>query len=141
MTRMTPTSEQGSVTVFVTIITVALIFMAGLVVDGGQILNARRQATNIAESAARAGAQQLDETAARRDGITILNQQQAARRARVYLASSGRTGSVATTSVTVTVTVRLVQPLLILGLGGLGDVTVTGTGTATPIRGITQANP
>ena len=99
---MTRASEQGSVTVIVTIISVALIFMAGLVVDGGQVLNARRQAANLAESAARAGTQQLDETAARRDGTTRLDQQQATRRAQTYLA---------------------------------------GTGTATPIRGITQANP
>jgi len=138
---MTHNSEQGSVTVFVTIISVALIFMAGLVVDGGQILNARRQANNIAESAARAGTQQLDETTARRDGTIILDQTAARRRAHTYLTATGHTGTVTTTANTVTVTVRLVQPLLILGIGGLGDVTVTGTGTATPIRGINQANP
>ncbi|MEZ5230977.1 MAG: Tad domain-containing protein [Acidimicrobiales bacterium] len=71
---MTPRSqERGSVTVFTVVMTVALLFMAGLVFDGGQILNARRVAANIAESAARAGAQELDEDAARGTGATTLD--------------------------------------------------------------------
>ena len=132
--------ERGSVTVFVTIMTVTLIFVAGLVVDGGQVLNARRQATNLAESAARAGAQEIDEDSARNDGIALINPTRATQRADQYLAAAGHGGSVNATRTTVTVTVRLTQPLLILGIGGLGDVEVTGTGTATPLRGISEAN-
>ena len=78
---MTHNREAGSVTVFVTIMTAALVIVAGLVVDGAQILNARREATNIAESAARAGAQQLNEAAARRDGSAVLDPRSAIERA------------------------------------------------------------
>ena len=60
--------ERGSVTVFVVIFTIALVFVAGLVFDGGQILAARREASNVAESAARAGAQAIDEGELRRSG-------------------------------------------------------------------------
>ncbi len=133
--------ERGSVTVFVTIMTVALIFMAGLVVDGGQILNARREAANVAESAARAGAQELDEDAARRDGSSVLDVRRAIERSQAFLAANGYRGTVSSTADRVTVSVQVRQPLLILGIGGLADVTVNGNGTATPLRGITEASP
>jgi Flp pilus assembly protein TadG len=133
--------ERGSVTVFVTLFTLTLVFVAGLVVDGGQILNARREAANIAESAARAGAQALDEHAARTSGATILNPRQATARARTFLATNGHQGTATATNSTVTVTVTIHQPLLILSLGGLTDVTVVETGTATPLHGIEEATP
>jgi Flp pilus assembly protein TadG len=131
--------EHGSVTVFVTVITTALILVAGLVVDGGQILNTKREAANVAESAARAGAQEIDENAARRDGTVALDQPRAVDRATTFLAANGYEGTVSATTTTVTVTVNIRQPLLILGLGSMADVDVTGTGTATPIRAITAS--
>ena len=133
--------ERGSVTVFVTIMTVALILMAGLVVDGGQVLNARRKAANIAESAARAGAQELDEDAARRDGSSVLDVRRAVDRSQAFLVANGYHGNVSSTADRVTVDVQIRQPLLILGIGGLADMTVNGTGAATPLRGITEADP
>ncbi len=140
-TQATVDSHRGSVTVVVTIMTVALIFVAGLVVDGGQILNARRNAANIAESAARAGAQELDETAARRDAATVIDPPRAIQRAETFLAANGHTGTVTATTDTVTVTVHIDQPLLILGIGGLADVTVTGQGAATPAHAINEVDP
>lgn len=126
-------------TVFVTVITVALLVMAGLVIDGGQILNARREAANVAESAARAGVQAVDEDAARRQGVAVVDERRAIDAANAFLHANGYQGSAMATPATVTVTVQIRQPLYILGIGGLSDVTVTGTGTATPLRGIVEA--
>lgn len=138
---MTRHCERGSVTVFTVIMTVALIFMAGLVVDGGQVLNARRDAANVAESAARAGAQELDEDAARTTGATTLDTRRAITRAEAFLAASGYQGTATSTGDTVTVNVSIHQPMLILGIGGLAGVTVTGAGRATPLRAISENTP
>lgn len=56
------------VTAFVVAVAAALLLVAGLVLDGGLNLNAKRQAINEAEQAARAGAQVVDEDALRRGG-------------------------------------------------------------------------
>jgi Flp pilus assembly protein TadG len=48
--------EQGSITILVVILFLAVLAAAGLVVDGGAKLRAARQASAVAEEAARAGA-------------------------------------------------------------------------------------
>ena len=133
--------ERGSVTVFTVIMTITLIFVAGLVVDGGQILNAKREAANVAESAARAGAQEVDEDAVRAGAPTRLDDRRAIARAASSLASNGHQGTARPNWNTVLVNVPPRQPMLILGIGGLGSVTVHGTGSASPIRSITGTNP
>ncbi len=52
--------ESGMVTAFVVVFTMALIAMAGLVLDGGLALSAKVQAIDDAQAAARAGAQAID---------------------------------------------------------------------------------
>ena len=52
--------ESGMVTAFVVIFTLALLAMAGLVLDGGLALAAKVQAIDDAQAAARAGAQAID---------------------------------------------------------------------------------
>ncbi len=138
---MSAANERGSVTVFVAIMTLSLIFVAGLVLDGGRILNARREAANVAESAARAGAQEIDEDTARRTGNAIIDPNRAIARAESFLAANGYAGQASADPTTVNVTVRLTTPLLILGIGGLGDIEVTGTGSAQARRGITEGRP
>lgn len=64
--------DRGVVTAFVVIFAVALVFMCGLVVDGGRLLNAHRRARDVADSAARAGAQAISDTDARR-GVIVLD--------------------------------------------------------------------
>jgi len=53
-------SESGMVTAFVVVFTLALLVMAGLVLDGGLALSAKVQAIDDAQAAARAGAQAID---------------------------------------------------------------------------------
>jgi len=52
--------DEGMVTAFVVVFTLALLFMAGLVLDGGLTLAAKVQAIDEAQAAARAGAQAVD---------------------------------------------------------------------------------
>ncbi|MEZ5219626.1 MAG: pilus assembly protein TadG-related protein [Ilumatobacteraceae bacterium] len=52
-------SDTGSITAFVAALTVGLILGAGLVYDGGRIISARNEAADLAENAARAGAQEI----------------------------------------------------------------------------------
>lgn len=63
--------DDGMVTAFVLIFAITLVFVSGLVLDGGRVLAAKREANNLAESAARAGAQAVSEDAVR-DGADII---------------------------------------------------------------------
>ena len=128
--------ERGTVTVFVTVFMIALVFVAGLVIDGGNMLAARREASNGAESAARAGAQALDESAARSGDGVHLNPTAARRRAEDYLTSGGFNGTVSVSNDTVVVEVTITQRLFILGVGGLADTTVTARGQARSASGV-----
>ena len=83
------------VTAFVVIFTVALIVMAGLVLDGGLALSAKVQAIDDAQAAARAGAQAIDIPLYRSTGQITLDPAQATADAERYLADAGHTGTVA----------------------------------------------
>lgn len=134
-------TETGAVTVFVTIFTVALLAMAGLVADGSRILAARRDAANIAEAAARAGAAALDLHGLRNAEQIRLDPTAAIARAHAYLATAGCHGTVHAQPDAVTVTVTVRRTTLLLGAVGMHTFTVTESGTATPVRGIEMAVP
>lgn len=125
----------GTITIFVSVFMIALLVVAGLVFDGGNMLAARREASNVAESAARAGAQALDESTARAGGGIRLDPGGALWRAEAYLAAAGYHGTVAIEDQSVVVAVTIDQRLFILGVAGLTDISVTGRGSA---RGVTQ---
>ena len=127
------------VTTFVTIFTVAIIFVIGLVLDGGNLLIARRQAANEAEAAARAGAQEVSEFELRENGLIVIDPERARAAVAAYLARIGRTGTAVVAGDTVTVTLEVERPLYILGIGGLADVTVEGQGSARNVRGVVVA--
>ncbi|MDO9379937.1 MAG: pilus assembly protein TadG-related protein [Nocardioidaceae bacterium] len=59
---MTPRwrDERGSITPFTIIVLIALLALAGLVIDGGRQLNAKGRAVAYAQEAARAGVQSID---------------------------------------------------------------------------------
>ena len=66
-------AERGSAALFVAIFAPAMIFMAGLVIDGGAALEAKQRASDIAEQAARAGAGQCDVALLRSQGICFVD--------------------------------------------------------------------
>jgi hypothetical protein len=118
--------DEGTVTAFALILTVALLACAGLVLDGGQTLTARVRAIGLAQEAARAGAQELDLTVYRTNGTVVLRPDAAADAARAYLTAASVTGQVSATAAAITVTVQTDQPTQLLALIGVRSLHVTG---------------
>ena len=130
--------ERGSLTLLLAALMVALLALAGLVIDGGRKLNQSASAFAIAQEAARAGAGMVDRSAAYRSGTFKVDETQALAAARAYLADSGYSGTVSpdgTQRIRVTVTVT--QPTLVLSLIGLDTLTSTGSAVASLVTGVT----
>lgn len=119
--------DRGSVSAFVVSITVGLIACAGLVLDGGRLLDARIEAADLAENAARAGAQQV---VGIRDGAWHLDGGQAQRAASAFLLAQGVNGQVSVSGNEVSVTVTLHRDMALLGVVGVGGRNVSATRTA-----------
>lgn len=73
-------NDHGSITPFVVIVSLGILMLAALVVDGGRQLNAKGRAIAYAQEAARAGSQAIDVTDPRLDLVPAL----AVRAARQY---------------------------------------------------------
>jgi hypothetical protein len=122
--------ERGTVTASVVILVVAIVAAGGLVIDGGRLMNARREATSVAASAARTAAQELDvdlfETG---DTVTLLPTD-ADTVARQLLITQGYDDfEITVTGDSVRVVVRDEVPLTLLG--GIAGRTKRVTGVAT----------
>lgn len=135
---MTRRDEKGAVTVFVVGFMLALLLVAGLVIDGGNVLSARREAANVAESAARAGAQGINITAARTSRGVVLDPAAAKARADSYLTQTGYRGTASIQGNEVLVEVTITQPTFLLGLAGVASITVHGRGEGQAVRAVDQ---
>ena len=124
--------ERGSVSILVAVLGLALLMATGLDVDGGRKLGALSEARDIADNAARAGAQAIDVDAYRSTGIPTINPAAATHRANAYLAKTGHTGTVVVTGTTVTVTVTITVNTNFLP----GPMTAWATESATAIADI-----
>jgi Flp pilus assembly protein TadG len=129
--------DSGRVTAFVTIITLALLAVVGLVWDGGMALSAKTQALDLAQAAARAGAQQLDLGLYRTTGHARLNPQKAASAARAWLTVARAQGEATATTTTVTVTVQRATTTDLLQVVGVRHLHVSASATATAVQGVT----
>lgn len=124
-------SERGAVSTFLAVIALALLMAAGLAIDGGRKVNALREASHIADNAARAGAQAVDLDTLRTTGDLLLLPDQATDRVDQYLASLGYSAAdviVSGAGVTVTVDITI-DPVLL----PTGPMTVSATETATAV--------
>jgi len=136
-------NDRGSVTAYLLITTVAIFALAGLVLDGGAALAAHGRAADVAQQAARAGADALDVTSLRSPtpaGLTA-DPAAASTAAGDVLAAAGVTGDVAVNGRSVTVTARVSKPAAILSIVGIGEVGGTATATAVPLHGTTTGAP
>lgn len=124
-------NERGAMSTFLAVIALSLLMAAGLAVDGGRKIAALREASHIADNAARAGAQAVDVDTLRTTGVLVVDADQATTNAEVYLTSVGHTGSVTVATDTVTVTVSVTVDAVLLPIG---DITVTATETATAVN-------
>lgn len=135
--RPADASDQGgTVTAFVACFTIALLVVAGLVIDGGFTLAARRRAFNEANAAARAGAQAIDEADLRSTGHVRLRSGRARSFALDHLTAAGLNGAADVEGDTVTVRVTTTQDLTILGMVGLGPFTIRAEGSARAVQGV-----
>lgn len=130
--------ERGTVTAFVACFAVALLAVAGLVIDGGLVLAARRAAFDEAGAAARAGAQAIDVAGVRSGQPAALDPSEARRLALDHLARTGHHGTVEVDGDVVRVSVRVEREMTILGLLGLGPMSVEADGSARAIEGVLE---
>lgn len=115
----------------------------GLALDGGLVFNARRELQNVADVAARAGANQIDERAYREsDGTTVVLDPESARQVAEGYVAGERAGLEARITVEpqrVVVTVRRPVPLSFLRLLGIQTASVSAFASAEVRHGITQS--
>jgi hypothetical protein len=123
--------DRGSVTAFVAVVAVALVMVAGMAYDGGQVLAAHASARSDAAKAARAGAQEIDLVVLRQTVESTLDPAAAEAAALAYLDEAGAVGTATVEGSTVTVTVTAVQPMHILPLP---DRTVVATEEASAVE-------
>jgi hypothetical protein len=134
-------ADQGRVSAFVVVLTLGILALAGLTLDGGLALAAKVEANGQAEAAARAGAQAIDLGLYRTSNQLQLVPAQAVANAQSYLAAVGASGTVTVSGDTVTVTVTAAQNTQLLGMVGISSLTVHGTGSAHPQRGVVTIDP
>ncbi|OJF13142.1 pilus assembly protein TadG-related protein [Couchioplanes caeruleus] len=133
-------ADAGEVTPFAVLLSVVMVAVAGLVLDAGLALSAKVQALDIAQSAARAGAQQLDLNAYRTRGVAQLDPAGAASAAQAWLASAGVQGDASATATTVTVNIRRTSRTQLLQIVGVRTLSVSASATATAVQGVTGPN-
>ena len=126
--------ERGAASSFVMLLSVALLVGAGLVLDGGYALAARRQLSTQAEQAARIGADALNEASLRDGGAPRVDPSRARTVANRYLASvNAPPASISINGDTVTVSLNDKHDTVFLSLIGIRSVPVAGQGSARSI--------
>lgn len=147
---MTTRSERGSITPFVVIVSLGILMLAALVIDGGRQLNAKGRAIAYAQEAARAGSQAVDVTDPRLDLVPAL----ALRAARAYCDEAmakdaqlvGCTPSLTTlrdaagSFLAVRVEAKISLRAILLGIINRPTLTAGGVALARPVSGIGSAD-
>ena len=133
--------ESGQITAFVVILMTALLACAGLSLDLGLALSSKLQLLDIAQGAARVGAEQIDLTALRETGQLRIAPATARSAAGAWLARTGHTGTITATAQTVTVIVDGAYRTQLLRIVGVSTVHLTATATAAPTRGPDTGTP
>ncbi|TMR96132.1 hypothetical protein EJK15_25100 [Nonomuraea basaltis] len=123
--------------VFTVLFSVVVFLLAGLLVDGGSAINARLRAADVAEQAARAGADQIDVDHLRTTGQTrLLGEDQVCARADEIVAAQGgddvTSGECTVGQEQVTVTVSVRWEAFFLSAIGFPGSEMNGEATAAP---------
>ncbi|MEU8800347.1 TadE family protein [Spirillospora sp. NPDC048819] len=131
--------DRGTIALYTVLFTPIVFLLAGLLVDGGLAIHARQRAADMAEQAARAGADQIDTDALRATGEPVLDPARA-RAAACDLLAAYRDQVTASrcdadeqeVAVTVQITVR---PQLLGIIPGFSEFRMTSGATAHPVTG------
>ncbi len=130
-----PRGDAGIVAVWMVFVIFIAAFLAAALVGTGVLVGARVHGYDLAQQAARAGAQQIDLATYRSSGVLRLDPARAATAAKQFLAAASATGTVTVTAARITVTATSHQPTPMLRPFGYPTVTVTATAAATPVTG------
>jgi len=122
--------DEGRIALLVIVLTVAVLAMIGLSVDGGGKVRALERADNLASEAARAAGQAIYAPQAIEGGDKVVDPAAAVAAAQNYLTAAGVTGTVAVDRKHVTVTVTITYNTVFLGLIGIDTLTATRQATA-----------
>ena len=136
---MAADAERGAVMFWVIPMMLGLVALAGLVVDGGTAIAARQHAADLAQQAARAGADALSPDSLHAAEPTQLTADPgAATTAADKVLAAGRVaGNVTVHGDSVTVRVTVHQQTQILSAFGLSAISGSATATATALHGTT----
>lgn len=125
--------DRGSGTAIGIFVIVVVLMLAATLLEVGNSMRASSHATDVAQQAARAGADKLDLGVLRTDAILRIDPVAAQIAALAYLQQVGETGSVQATPTGVSVTVTVTRSRVLLPLLGIRTITVTSTATANPL--------
>jgi Flp pilus assembly protein TadG len=126
--------DRGSASISFLLVTVTLIVVIGLVVDGAGKIQANERADQTAASAARAATNSIGGDTVRVGALT-LDPVKAVAAGEAYLAAAGMAGTVSVTGEIVTVAVTTTYPTRFLSLIGITQLPGSGDASA---RLITQ---
>jgi Flp pilus assembly protein TadG len=131
--------DRGTIAMYTVLFTPVVFLLAGLLVDGGLAIHARQRAADMAEQAARAGANQIDTAALRETGEPVLDPGRARAAAcdllaayREQVTASRCEAGEQEVAVTVQISVR---PQLLGIIPGFGEFHMTSSATAHPVTG------
>lgn len=136
---MTPDRDRGALSVFVAICAAGFLIVIGIVLDAGGRLRAVERADALAQEAARAAGQQVDERRALAGEGFFIDKAAAEQAGYAYLAANDVGGTTAVNvdaqTGTVTVTVDSTYDTALLGVG----LHVHGVGKAKLVHGVKEA--
>jgi len=136
--------QSGQLVVWTAVMLPLFLSVIGLAADGGIAFGARRELQNVADSAARAGAMQVDQRVYRESsGATVVLDQAVAREVAAQYVSSQRAALVATIAAErqqVVVQVGRDMPTSFLRLVGINTMRITATARASVRYGVERSN-
>jgi len=124
--------ERGSVLITGLLLTLALLMVLGAAVDIGHAFIVRRDLTALADDAALAGAQQLDQRAVHQGQLALDTSQAQAAALSALGGEPGIQVQADATSAQIHVQVTRRFPTILLRLVGLADLTVSAQADAAP---------
>ena len=136
------TSESGQAIVWVAVMLPLFLSVIGLAIDGGIVFSARRELQNVADSAARAGATQIDERRYRDSGGTVVaiakGQAEELAAGAIQTQAADVEAAIAADQDRVVVQVWREVPTSFLRLANIDTVRVGAKGEARVLRGIRE---
>ncbi len=129
---MMSTQSRGSISALVICLVMGFVSLAGLAFDGGRVFDIYVESSDVAQNAARLGAQQL---VGIRNNRPRIDAQSSQRLMQSFVSSHGMNASYDIDGTTAQVTIEREVSMRILGLFGIGTRTVRVTRVADIVDG------